>query len=100
MHHVLSQAHRTHALQVVDSYKQILSLLRSKQDVEAWNGHKNNNTLNDLHCKDEKTHPASNFTSQAGLILLDVNGDASVTSYRQQNSNSIEGYLKREGDSA
>lgn len=74
--------------------KQILRLLRGDQEVEEWMNAQFKNNDNDLDCQDEETYPASSFGSHLGLALLDIDDDASVTSYEQHNISSWEDYLK------
>ncbi|KAH7663226.1 Non-specific serine/threonine protein kinase protein [Dioscorea alata] len=73
---------------------QILRLLRGDQEVEEWMNAQFKNNGNDLDCQDEETYPVSSFGSHLGLALLDIDDDASVTSYEQHNISSWEDYLK------
>ncbi|XP_008813513.2 serine/threonine-protein kinase RIPK-like [Phoenix dactylifera] len=85
----------TRAARLRPQMSQIQSLLQGVEDMEAWmNCLTDTATLNELDCQDEETYPASSIGSHLGLALLDVEDDASVTSFEQSQLGSLEEYLR------
>ncbi|XP_029123176.1 protein kinase STUNTED isoform X1 [Elaeis guineensis] len=73
---------------------QILNILQGVEDIEAWANCHIDTTLNELDSQDEETYPASSIETHLGLALLDVEDDASVSSFEQSQLASLEEYLR------
>ncbi|XP_029120056.1 protein kinase STUNTED isoform X1 [Elaeis guineensis] len=84
----------TRAARLRPQMSQILSLLQGVEDMEAWMNCHADTTHNELDCQDEETYPASSIGSHLGLALLDVEDDASVASFEQNQLGSLEEYLR------
>lgn len=90
----LCSLHHAKLIMLGPSNLQILSLLQGEEDIDAWMNCHTDTTLNELDCQDEETYPASSIGSHLGLALLDVEDDASVTSFEQSQLGSLEEYLR------
>lgn len=77
------------------SISQVLDLLRGNDGMKAWTRAHANSNVAERDCQDEEAYPAARSIGEhLGLALLDVDDDASVISFEQNNISSLDEYIR------
>ncbi|XP_020691430.1 serine/threonine-protein kinase RIPK [Dendrobium catenatum] len=73
---------------------QVVKILQGEEEIKPWMSYDVNNNLTEQDWQDDEAYPASSIGSHLGLALLDVDDDASVVSFEQNNLKSLDEYLQ------
>ncbi|WOL05942.1 putative receptor-like serine/threonine-protein kinase [Canna indica] len=74
--------------------REILRLLQGEEDVDEWMRCHTEVTSNRLDCEDDEPYKCSSIRSHLSVALLDVEDDASFTSFEQSNLGSLDDYIR------
>ncbi|KAH0457032.1 hypothetical protein IEQ34_014939 [Dendrobium chrysotoxum] len=72
----------------------VVKILQGEEEIKPWMSYDVNNNLTEQDWQDDEAYPASSIGSHLGLALLDVDDDASVVSFEQNNLKSLDEYLQ------